>query len=101
MLLVWSFQAMRHRFVFLALAALMLAGSATGDEKTGVATKKAPRAADGHPDLSGLWAYTIDLPPVVLKTQVNGAVSTKSIDRSARELGKGPVRGALPWTPDP
>src|ERR1700682_1530013 len=92
---------MRHRFIFVVAAAVMFAGLATADEKPGAAANKVPRAADGHPDLSGLWAYTIDLPPVVLKTQVNGAVSVKSIDRSARILGKGPVLGALPWTPAP
>ena len=92
---------MTHRFVIVVTAALMLAGLATADEKAGVATKKAPRAADAHPDLSGTWAYTIDLPPVLLKTQVNGSVSIKSIDRSAREPAKTPVQGALPSTPAP
>jgi hypothetical protein len=79
---------MRYRIVFVFAAAAMFAGLATADEKPGAETHKVSRAADGHPDLSGLWAYTIDLPPVLLKTQVNGAVSLKSIDRSARELGK-------------
>ena len=92
---------MRYRIVFVVVAALMLAGLATADEKAGAATNKEPRAADGHPDLSGTWAYAIDLPPVVLKKQVNGSVSTKSIDQSWREPAKTPVRGALPSTPAP
>jgi len=92
---------MRHRLVFVIAAVAMFAGLATSDEKPGATTHKISRTADGHPDLSGLWAYTIDLPPVLLKTQINGATSLKSIDRSARELGKGNVAGALPWTPAP
>src|ERR1700726_491638 len=92
---------MRYRIISVIAAAAMFAGLATADEKPGAPTHKISRTAGGHPDLSGLWGYTIDLPPVLLKTQVNGAVSLKSIDRSARELGKGNVPGALPWTPAP
>jgi hypothetical protein len=92
---------MRHRFVFLLAAAVMLAGLANADEKPGAATHKVPRAADGHPDLSGTWAYAIDLPPVVLKKEVNGSVSTKTIDTSWREPAKAPVTAALPSTPAP
>src|SRR5258705_4545598 len=92
---------MRHRIVFVATAALMLAGLATADEKAGVAANKVLRTADGHPDLSGIWAYAIDLPPVVLKEQVNGSVSIKTIDQSWRELAKAPIPCALPSTPAP
>src|SRR5258706_16475983 len=92
---------MRHRLVFVIAAVAIFAGLAVADEKPGATTHKISRTADGHPDLSGLWGYTIDLPPVLLKTQINGATSLKSIDRSARELGKGNVAGALPWTPGP
>ncbi len=92
---------MRNRIVFVATAALMLAGLATADEKSGVAANKVPRTADGHPDLSGIWAYAIDLPPVVLKEQVNGSVSIKTIDQSWREPAKAPIPGALPSTPAP
>jgi hypothetical protein len=92
---------MRYKFVFVVATAVMLAGMASADEKPGTATHKVSRTADGHPDLSGLWEYTIDLPPVQLKTEIHGAVSLKSIDRSARELGKGTVPGALPWTTAP
>src|ERR1700737_4885401 len=94
-------RAMRYKFVFVIAFVTMFAGLATAEKKAGAAAHKVSRTADGHPDLSGLWGYTIDLPPVVLKTQVNGSVSLKAIDRSARELGKGIVPGALPWTPAP
>src|ERR1700704_337999 len=92
---------MRNRIVFVATAAIMLAGLATADEKAGVAANKVPRTADGHPDLSGTWAYAIDLPPVVLKEQVNGSVSIKTIDQSWREPAKAPIPGTLPSTPAP
>src|SRR5258708_13142956 len=92
---------MRHRFVSVATAALMLAGLATADEKAGVAANKVPRTADGHPDLSGTWAYAIDLPPVVLKEQVNGSVSIKTIDQSWREPAKAPIPDPLPPPPAP
>jgi hypothetical protein len=92
---------MTHRFVFVVAAALMLTGFASADEKAGVAARKVPRAADGHPNLSGTWAYTIDLPPVALKKEVNGSVSFKTIDRSAREPTETPIQGALPSTPAP
>jgi hypothetical protein len=92
---------MKHRFVFVLAAAVMLTGLANADEKPGAATSKVPRAADGHPDLSGTWAYAIDLPPVVLKKEVNGSFSTKTIDTSWREPAKTPIPGALPSTPAP
>ena len=92
---------MTNRFVLAVVAAFMLAGFAAADEKDGVAINKVPRAADGHPDLNGTWAYAIELPPVVLKQQVNGAVTTKRIDNSARRPGEKPVPGALPSTPSP
>src|SRR5947209_11004290 len=59
---------------------------------------KAPRAADGHPDLSGIWAYTIGLPPGVLKKEVNGKVVVNNFDRG---VVRKPVAGALPSTPAP
>lgn len=92
---------MTHRFVCAVAAAVMLVGLARADEKDGATTREVPRVADGHPDLSGTWTYTIDLPPVSLKKQVNGSVSIKSIDQSARRGAKTPVPGALPSTPAP
>src|SRR5207302_4202785 len=96
-----SVRAMIHRLVFVIVAVAIFASPATADKNPGAPTHEISRTADGHPDLSGLWAYTIDLPPVLLKTQINGATSLKSIDRSARELGKGNVPAALPWAPAP
>lgn len=58
-------------------------------------------AAAQHPDLSGTWAYAIDLPPIALKTLINGAVSIKTVDQSGRRPAATPVAGALPSTPAP
>src|ERR1700674_5006483 len=92
---------MTHRFVFVLSAAVLLAGLATAGNKDSATTSKAPRAADGHPDLNGIWAYAIDLPPVVLKKVVNGKVSNTEIDKSAAKPAKKPISGALPSTPAP
>jgi len=92
---------MKHRIVFLFSAALLLAGLATADKKDSATVGKAPRAADGHPVLGGIWAYAIDLPPVTLKTEINGTVLTKDIDQSAARPAQKPVPGALPFTSAP
>jgi hypothetical protein len=92
---------MTHRLVLVFAAALLLTGLASADKKESVATSKAPRTADGHPDLNGIWAYAIDLPPVTLKKEINGSVSTADIDQRAARPAQGPVAGALPSTPAP
>src|SRR5260370_42183822 len=92
---------MTHRIVFVLSAALLLAGLSTADKKDSAAISKVPRAADGHPDLSGIWAYAIDLPPVTLKKVINGKVSNTDIDQSAAKPAQRPVPGALPSTPAP
>jgi hypothetical protein len=57
-------------------------------------------ASDGHPDLNGVWAYAIDLPPGAIKKEVNGSVSIQKLNRGAT-TAKAPVRGAIPFTPTP
>jgi hypothetical protein len=54
-----------------------------------------------HPDLSGIWAYTIDLPPGALKTEAAGSVAIKVVDRGLAANPKTAVTGALPSTPAP
>ena len=54
-----------------------------------------------HPDLSGTWLFSIDLPPIALKRQTNGATSVKGIDASGRRPAATTVAGALPSTPAP
>jgi len=61
-----------------------------------------PRTADHHPDLSGVWTFAIDLPPVALqKKQADGKVEIKHVDASAARPAKVPIAGALPSTPAP
>jgi len=62
---------------------------------------KVKRMADGHPDLSGLWSYAVDLPAGGIKREVNGKVVIKQADLSNRRAPKGEVKGALPFTPAP
>jgi hypothetical protein len=69
------------------LAAAQAAGPAAGQ-------------TTGHPDLSGTWLFSIDLPPLAIKRQVNGAVTVKGIDASGRRPA-GAVPGALPSTSEP
>jgi hypothetical protein len=56
--------------------------------------------SNGHPDLSGTWLFSIDLPPLAIKKTVNGNVSVKGIDASGRRPAAN-VAGALPSTPAP
>lgn len=92
---------MKHRALFLGAAALLVLGSASAKDKDAAGSGKAARTADGHPDLSGIWAYAIDLPPVTLKKVVDGKVSTAVIDQRAAKPAVGPVAGALPFTATP
>jgi hypothetical protein len=59
------------------------------------------RTADGHPDLSGIWAYAVDLPAGGIKRVSNGQVTVKQADLSNRRAPKGEVKGALPFTAAP
>jgi len=57
---------------------------------------------NGHPDLSGTWLFSIDLPPVALKrTTSAGAATVKGIDASGRRPATEVVAGALPFTAAP
>ena len=61
---------------------------------------KIRRTPDGHPDLSGTWAFGVDLPPVPLTKRVDGKVIRTVVDQSARHAVT-EVPGALPWTKAP
>jgi len=61
---------------------------------------KARRTPDGHPDLSGTWAFGVDLPPTPLTKRVDGQVIRAKVDQSARHTIS-EVPGALPWTKAP
>jgi hypothetical protein len=92
---------MKNRIVLIlavaAIAAACVFAQASGAAKPAAST---PRAADGHPDLSGIWQFAIDLPPTGLKKTGPGGVEFKAVDQSARRDAKG-VAGALASTPKP
>jgi len=52
---------------------LLTASFALAQQAAQQAAAKAHRALDGHPDLSGLWTYAIDVAPVTLKKTVNAS----------------------------
>src|SRR5262245_4244363 len=79
-----------NRFFYTVVAALLLPALA-GAQK--------PSAT--HPDLSGLWLFSIGLPQTALKKEVNGKVEINRIDASARRPVRSDVAGALPSTPAP
>ena len=79
-----------NRFFSIVMAALLLPALAG-----------AQKPAATHPDLSGLWLFSIDLPPAALKKEINGNVEIKKIDASGRRPAKSDVAGALPSTPAP
>jgi len=90
---------MKLRFFTAGAAALVLVALAGAQQ--GSAPAKVKRTADGHPDLSGLWAYAVDLPAGGIKREVNGKVIVKQADLSNRRAPKGEVKGALPFTAAP
>src|SRR5438094_8027916 len=61
----------------------------------------AQRPAATHWDLSGLWLFSIDLPPTALKKEINGKVEINKIDASGRRPVNSDVAGALPSTSSP
>src|SRR5580704_11118629 len=65
-----------------------------------VALAVAAPAQEKHPDLTGVYAFAIDLPPIALKKEVKGNATFKVIDQSARKPNAA-VAGALPSTPAP
>ena len=90
---------------FCAVAGLLLASAYGFAQENTAAAKPAPtaaRAADGHPNLSGTWAFAIDLPPTSLKKTSGGTAAIKTLEQiNDRRIAKGAVPGALPSTPVP
>jgi hypothetical protein len=59
------------------------------------------QATAGHPDLSGVWSFTIDLPKTALKTEVNGKTIITSVDRGTAVPRNTAWKGTLPFTAKP
>jgi hypothetical protein len=90
---------MRNRAFFVIAALALLSVCAVGQQTA--AAVKIPRNTGGHPDLSGTWLFSIDLPPTALKRQEGGKVSVKGIDASGRRDPKSAPAGALPSAAEP
>ncbi|HYV62156.1 MAG TPA: hypothetical protein VE958_05750 [Bryobacteraceae bacterium] len=92
---------MKLRFFSALASVLLLVALATAQQQVGSAPTKIRRTVDGHPDLSGIWAYAVDLPSGGIKRESNGKVVIKQADLSSRRAPKGEVKGALPFTAAP
>jgi len=94
-----------RRIISTLTAGFLIAGGAMAQQnsaaKPASVASKVRRAADGHPDLSGVWTYAIDIAPVVLKKVVDGKVTTVDVDQSARHRPADDLPGSLPWTKGP
>jgi hypothetical protein len=91
---------MKNRLFFIFALFVLVAMCAAGQQKA--ASVKVQRTADGHPDLSGIWLFSIDLPPTALKRGANGGtVSVKGIDASGRRPPKAAPAGSLPSSEEP
>src|SRR5215469_8107499 len=92
---------MKHHLSIAALGMVLAVSGVAQENGARKPSEARPlRAPDGHPNLNGIWAFGIDLPPVALKKQADGAVAVKTIDQSSRRDAKN-VPGALPSTPAP
>lgn len=87
-----------QRIYHVITTALMVSALAAGQQEAAGQQKTANQS---HPDLSGIWAFTIDLPPAALKREVNGTVAIQKVDRGLAVPKSAPVPGALPSTPAP
>lgn len=83
-------------------AAFLFAIPSYAQQNATTAATSAVRTVNGHPDLSGIWQYSVLVPGGgVKKTDASGSAAVKQIDLSGRMPAKVPVPGALPSTPTP
>ena len=85
----------------IALAGALVAALAPAQALQKPAPAEAARTVGGHPDLSGLYIYAIDLAPAALKKEVEGKTVIATVDHSAGVKGQTSVPNALPFTPRP
>jgi hypothetical protein len=84
---------MKQRTLCLAIAVVVAAASLAA--QNGI-------TSGGHPDLSGTWLFSIDLPPIALKRQTSGSSTVKGIDASGSKTATtSNVPGARPSQPAP
>jgi hypothetical protein len=97
---------MKRNMAMVLTAGLLTVNIAGAQQQTAAAAKPAAavskirRAADGHPDLSGIWTFAISIPPGAIAKVVDGQKTVRKADQSARYL-QAELPGALPWTKEP
>jgi hypothetical protein len=97
---------MKRNIAMILTAGLLTVNIAVAQQQTAAAAKPAAavskirRAADGHPDLSGIWTFAISIPPGAIAKVVDGQKTVRKADQSARYL-QAELPGALPWTKEP
>jgi hypothetical protein len=57
--------------------------------------------AQTHPDLSGVWSFTIELPPTKMKVENDGKADFKVIDRGLAAPRDAAIKCARPFTKEP
>jgi hypothetical protein len=81
-------------------SALAFSQTQTSNSTTAKAVKM-KRTADGHPDLSGTWAFGIDLPHGDFVRVENGKTTRSHYDQSQRHNIYEGIPGALAWEKSP
>jgi len=93
---------MRNQLACAMAAAALLAIPAAAQQQTTATATNAARRIDGHPDLSGIWQYSVLVPGGgVKKSEANGSVDVKQIDLSGRMPAKVAVPGSVPFQASP
>lgn len=90
---------MRYKIACAMVLTILLAVPAYSQQNANAAADKGVHMLDGHPDLSGIWQYSVLVPGGgVKRSQANGSADVKQIDLSGRMPAKVPVPGAQPST---
>ena len=88
---------MRNQIGLAFAAAILLAIPSFAQQNATSTATGAVRMLNGHPDLSGIWQYSVLVPGGgVKRSEASGTVDVKQIDLSGRMPAKVPVPGALP-----
>ena len=78
---------MRNGLICVFAATIMLSVSAAAQQSHVAPAAKQAHTIDGHPDLSGIWAYSIDL-PLGAQGAVMGRRSVKQTDLSGQKAAR-------------
>lgn len=86
---------MTNRFAWILAAAALatVLALAQAQQKSG--------SAPQHPDLSGVWAYAVDQPPLGVRQVIDGKVTVGLPDLTGRQAAREEVPGALPFQDEP